>query len=345
MTLHAIAKDPSERYATAAALATAVQTALSSPDDVELVRPASRVHVHIDTSDAHALTMPSPVHVAPTSIRPASRSSSRPPAARDKSNLRLDHRVRVRRNCRDCARGVAVDQERSLRPQSCQLASAIERSREMRPTLLAILFACVACAAVPPAPSPAPVLSAPPPAATAAATAASPVPHASAARAPEPVALAPALPASSEPGVAAATCPDGEVPVPPTPGDGFTMAKGLKGEHRKVVLTHGFCMDQNEVSVREYARCVEAGACKEPWRGDPYSTYPSKLDEPVNLVSWPKAHAFCEWAGKRLPTEAEWEWAATGPEQYSLPMGQRAGAVVRDVRLHEVRRAQVGGRR
>lgn len=190
----------------------------------------------------------------------------------------------------------------------------------MRPTLLAILFACVACAAVPPAPSPAPVLSAPPPAATAAATAASPVPHASAARAPEPVALAPALPASSEPGVAAATCPDGEVPVPPTPGDGFTMAKGLKGAH-KVVLTHGFCMDQNEVSVREYARCVEAGACKEPWRGNPYSTYPSKLDEPVDLVSWPKAHAFCEWAGKRLPTEAEWEWAATGPEQYRYPWG------------------------
>jgi serine/threonine protein kinase len=86
VTLHAIAKDPSGRYATAAALATAVQTALSAPDDVELVRPASRVHVHVDTSDAHALTMPSPVRVAPVSIRPAAQSSSRPPAAH-KSNL------------------------------------------------------------------------------------------------------------------------------------------------------------------------------------------------------------------------------------------------------------------
>ena len=53
------------------------------------------------------------------------------------------------------------------------------------------------------------------------------------------------------------------------------MGKGIKGEHR-VVLTHGFCMDANEVSVREYTACVEAGACKEPWRGDPYSTYPSR---------------------------------------------------------------------
>jgi formylglycine-generating enzyme required for sulfatase activity len=184
-----------------------------------------------------------------------------------------------------------------------------------------MLFACVACAATPPTPSPGPLLPAPAPAATAAVTAATPVPSASAAGASEPATLASATPASSsEPGLATATCPDGEVAVPPTPGDGFTMAKGLKGAH-KVVLTHGFCMDQTEVTVREYARCVEAGVCKEPWRGDPYSTYPTKLDEPVDLVSWPKAHAFCEWAGKRLPTEAEWEWAATGPEQYRYPWG------------------------
>jgi formylglycine-generating enzyme required for sulfatase activity len=93
-----------------------------------------------------------------------------------------------------------------------------------------------------------------------------------------------------------------------------------KGEH-KVVLTHGFCMDASEVTVRDFTRCVEAGACKEPWRGDPWSTYPSKLDYPVNMVSWTKAHAFCAWAGKRLPTEAEWEWAATGPGQSRYPWG------------------------
>ena len=87
VTLHSIAKDPSVRYATAAALATAVQTALASPDDVEAIRPASRVHVHVDTSDAHALTMPSPVRVVVPSVRPPARASGRPAADRDRSSL------------------------------------------------------------------------------------------------------------------------------------------------------------------------------------------------------------------------------------------------------------------
>ncbi len=98
------------------------------------------------------------------------------------------------------------------------------------------------------------------------------------------------------------------------------MGKGLKGEHR-VILTHGFCIDSSEVTVREFAACVDAGVCKEPWRGDPYSMYPGRLDYPVNMVSWAKAHAYCGWAAKRLPTEAEWEWAATGPDQTRYPWG------------------------
>jgi len=189
----------------------------------------------------------------------------------------------------------------------------------MRSTLLAVLLACVACAATPSAPPPvpsAPPLPAPASVADTPAPSISSLPEPAPASAPVASALAPA----PDGGPAGATCPDGEVPVPPTSAEGFVMSKGLKGAHH-VVLTRGFCMDQNEVTVRDYARCVEAGACKEPWRGDPYSTYPSHADEPVNLVSWPKAQTFCAWAGKRLPTEAEWEWAATGPEQSRYPWG------------------------
>ena len=169
------------------------------------------------------------------------------------------------------------------------------------------------------------------------ACAASPRPAAPAPATPSPLAL-PAAPASVHPSPIAASpvaaipempdaarstapaCPDDEVWVPPTGAEGFVMGKGLKGEHR-VVLTHGYCMDASEVAVRKYARCVEAGACKEPWRGDPWSTYPSKPDYPVNLVSWDKAQAYCAWAGERLPTEAEWEWAATGADQTRYPWG------------------------
>jgi formylglycine-generating enzyme required for sulfatase activity len=185
----------------------------------------------------------------------------------------------------------------------------------MRALLLLSPLLVLACAAstAPTPPSPVPPLAWAPPAA--------PPTHAPSAP-PPPVVTAPAVAtldaqAAAPPGPA---CPDGEVWVPPTSSEGFVMGKGIKGEHR-VVLTHGYCMDAGEVTVRSYTKCVEAGVCKEPWRGDPWSTYPSKLDYPVNLVSWTKAHAYCAWSGERLPTEAEWEWAATGADQTRYPWG------------------------
>jgi serine/threonine-protein kinase len=87
VTLHAIAKDPAVRYATAAALATAIQAALASPDDVEAVRPAARVHVQIDTSDAHGATIPSPVRIDVLASKPLVRPSSRPPPAKSPASL------------------------------------------------------------------------------------------------------------------------------------------------------------------------------------------------------------------------------------------------------------------
>jgi len=64
VTLHAIAKDPGDRYATAGALAMAVRTALASPQDTAGVRPVSRVNVTVDTADGHSATMPAPLPVS-----------------------------------------------------------------------------------------------------------------------------------------------------------------------------------------------------------------------------------------------------------------------------------------
>jgi formylglycine-generating enzyme required for sulfatase activity len=201
----------------------------------------------------------------------------------------------------------------------------------MRGALWALVFAGVACAGAPPAPaSPLATAMAPTPAAVGPTAPPAPTltpapvsigrPPEVASAAPDHSAAPPGSPVVGPEVEHPEACPRHEVTVPATAPEGFVMSRGLKGEHR-VVLTRPFCMDENEVSVRDYAACVDAGACKEPWKGDPYSTYPTKLDDPVNLVSWPKAGAYCAWAGKRLPTEAEWEWAATGPEQYRYPWG------------------------
>jgi hypothetical protein len=84
--------------------------------------------------------------------------------------------------------------------------------------------------------------------------------------------------------------------------------------YHEVTLDKYF-MDKTEVTVAAYGECVTAGGCIAPYTGS-YCNWNvgGKEDHPVNCIDWNLSKAYCEWAGKRLPTEAEWDKAARGTD-------------------------------
>ena len=112
------------------------------------------------------------------------------------------------------------------------------------------------------------------------------------------------------------------------PADGMVMVYVPAGEFEMgsiggdddeqpvhTVALDGFWIDRTEVTKAQYEQCVAAGACT-PCYGD--SAYD---DYPAIYVTWYQAETYCGWAGGRLPTEAEWEYAARGPEARVFPWG------------------------
>ena len=134
------------------------------------------------------------------------------------------------------------------------------------------------------------------------------------------------------------TCPTGMLKIP---GGKFFMGSddGLpleKPAHK--VSVSPFCVDEFEVSTALYKKCSDEGECKRggmtnDWSGitdhdkkafDPLCNLrdpDTRGTHPVNCVDWEMASIFCHSYAKRLPTEAEWEFAARGPDGRKYPWG------------------------
>ena len=108
--------------------------------------------------------------------------------------------------------------------------------------------------------------------------------------------------------------------------DGDDDERPIHGVH-----LDSYWIDQTEVTNGMYTLCERAGVCKQPsaLRSRTRSSYypnPAYADYPVIYVSWDDAKTYCEWAGGRLPTEAEWEkavrWDEENQEARIYPWGE-----------------------
>ena len=101
-------------------------------------------------------------------------------------------------------------------------------------------------------------------------------------------------------------CPEGMAYIP---GGTFmlgTTPDDSRDALHQVTITKPYCIDRMPVTVAAYRRCVQANVCTVPRKPLDYNYDREGRDNhPVNAVTWDQANAYCQWAKKRLPTDAE----------------------------------------
>lgn len=104
-----------------------------------------------------------------------------------------------------------------------------------------------------------------------------------------------------------------------------------------VCISAGFWLDRFEVTSESFLRFKREGGYQERryWSGEGWQTHQGRPDSYPTLpafhvpriprvkLSWYEAEAYAAWRGGALPTEAQWEWAARGPESRRYPWGNR----------------------
>jgi formylglycine-generating enzyme required for sulfatase activity len=117
-------------------------------------------------------------------------------------------------------------------------------------------------------------------------------------------------------------------PAVRVPAGGFPMGDD-ENSPRRDIYTDAFYIDKFEVTVARYARFLKATGSVSPPEGWDEVDVQQHAELPVVGLSWKDAQAYCRWAGKRLPTEAEWEKAARGTDGRLYPWGNEPPDVER----------------
>jgi len=112
------------------------------------------------------------------------------------------------------------------------------------------------------------------------------------------------------------------------PGGSYQMGSTSSSSEQPMhtVNVPTFKMTKTEVTVSQYLACTQASGCSNPSTSCGYSNWgvSGRDSHPVNCVNWSQAVAFCTWAGARLPSETEWEYAARGGGQtITFPWGEQ----------------------